>query len=422
MEIQVNDLEYCKVQIQCRTGLEDIETQRNAVLDEMKDVKVSGFRPGKATNEILKIRFKKQIDESVKQRLAQFAFEKAISEQKITPLGNPKFTSLELKNDSFECEFLLQKKPEFELKQYKEFEIPKFPAPISAGDMAEKILHQLRVQHAEALPYQDSDFIQVGDSIIADYETFIDGDIQSELSGNNQLLLVGEAPLPAFDDNILGMKMGDTREFDIAVPEQVTEKYSGKTLHFKFTLKMGSKKNLPPLDDSLAVKVGLASFDDLREKALGIAGLKVEEYRKNYNHQQVADRLVQNHDFKIPDWLVTTEAQFKARADKTNKLDWESITDDQKEKLLSDSEKSIKLTFILDKVRELEIDAQMTDEEVFAQIQQNVETVVKEHPEKTDVDKILSNLKERGVLQVLKGQIRDQYTLTHLVSTCKTLD
>ncbi|CAM6005616.1 unnamed protein product [Sphagnum balticum] len=218
-------------------------------------------------------------------------------------------------------------------------------------------------------PFAENEFVDLGDKIILSYEASIDGEKQESLSSQGELLTVGSNPLKEFDQSLLGMTVGETREFDILVPETGLPSYRGKTIHFSATVSMGSKIKKMPLDDTLAQKLGKTTFAELREFVVSTASSRVSDSERNAMHKQVIAHLVANHDFKVPEWLSASEAQYLAS---NSRKDWDSLSDEDKESFLEMASDNVKLSLIFDKIREVEPEAQLSDQEIVEMIKKNL--------------------------------------------------
>jgi len=125
MEIQTNELEYCKLNVVCLSSKEELDSKRIEVLDLFKRAPVPGHRKNKATLETIKYFYKTQIDESLKRAMAESCYHETLFQKNVKPVANPEFKLLELNKDNFKCEFVLYTQPQFTLNKYKEFEVPK---------------------------------------------------------------------------------------------------------------------------------------------------------------------------------------------------------------------------------------------------------------------------------------------------------
>jgi trigger factor len=402
MDIQITERDYCQLQIKCEADAELVAAKKEQVALKFKDQKVSGFRQGKAPLNAVKMHYKKQIAETLKQELAEEAFNDAISKNNLKPFGNPQFTVANIDDSKFICEFSLNTQPSFELKEYKNFNIPKPADPISSEEFAQKMIQDLRVRFGTTEPYTDNDFVQLGDSIVIDYEGSLDGVQLDVLKANGEVVVVGRTPLENFDSSLLGMSVNEEREFVINIPEASgMPELAGKPVTFKVKLIAGSKSLPAPIDDELAKKAGIDTVDQLMAEVTSMASSRINEIRNTAIYNQISRRLVDNHDFKVPSWIATAEAQIKARGQKQN---WEELSDDDKEKLVKSAEDSVKLSLILEKVRGEEPEAQLTDEETFSAVRESFSKT-------SNKEQMLQTIISNGQLPLLMNHIRDEYTL-----------
>lgn len=425
MQITVNEVDYCKILVQYESDTETVQTKKAEIINKFRNQKIPGFRPGHATTDAIKQHFRKEINEALKQELADDAVHNVIFEKNIKPFGRPTFSYANLEESylvaangesalpKFRCEFSLHVQPEFELKTYKEYDIPKPAGIIPSEELSQKMLQDLRTRYGETIAYQADDFVQMGDTIILDFETSLDGVPVESLTGTGEILNVGRINIPGFNESLLGMKPEETREFDLNMPDTYKEEYAGKTLHFKVKVTMGSKVQPAALDDELAKKIGLENFNTLLNQVQSTASNRVKELENNHYTDQISRRLIEAHDFRVPTWIATGEAQINAR---NAGQDWEAISDQDKEKHIDMAEKSIRLSLVLQKIRDNEPDAQLTDEEVFELAKKNI---AKYSP---DPDKVIGEIYKNGHLPLLFNRIRDEHTLGFIQKTCKIIE
>jgi trigger factor len=414
MQIEVDELEYCKLSVNYESSTEEIDNKRDEILSIFKKAPVPGFRPGKANMEAIKLYYKSQINESLKRALAEEAFHNTIFEKNIKPLGSPTFTNMLLKDGKFICNFILNVKPKFELSKYKGMEIPK-PHSKTINEVAEEMLQQLRIKFGTSSPYEEDEFVIEGDNIIINYTGFVDGEKLDQLSAEGELLTVGSSDLKEFDRNLLGMKLGETRKFSISVPENSIPSLSGKSVDFEVTLVNGSKVSPCPLDDELAKKFNKSTFNELHKSVLEAASVRVNTIVKTQILSQISNKLISEHDFKVPDWLVLCEAKYLAQQ---SKLSWDSLSDKDKEYYLSRATSNVKLSLILDEIREKESDAQLSDQEVLDMIKDNLS---KTNPE-ISTDDVIKQMSTNGYLQVLFIKIRDEFVLDFIAKHAKIIE
>lgn len=404
MQINVEEVDYCKLNVHVESSNSEISSKKEEVLQLFKSAPIPGFRKGKASIQAIKIYYKDQINDALKKALAEQAFHETLFEKEIKPLGNPTFTNMVLSNDVFSCDFMMQKKPDFQLSEnIKKITIPKPATKISISDLNQKILQDLRVRFGEQVPFSEEDFVQTGDQVIVNYEGKVNGEVVEALCANGEMFTVGSSEIPEIDTNILGMKVTESRSFDMKAPESAVPSLSGKRISLTITLLMGSKIVLAPLDDSLAEKAGKKSIEELQQHISAVATARLNSELKSKINEQISEHLVAMHDFKVPNWLALSEARYLTQA---SKLDFDSLKDEDKEKFVSLAERNVKLSLILDRIRETEPEAQLSDQEVY--------DILKNSLSRTNPDGasgLLMEFAKSGYLKVLFARIRDEHTL-----------
>jgi trigger factor len=412
MQIEVNEIEPCKLSIKYTADAAQILDKRGEILNHFKKAPVPGFRQGKASIDAIKVHYRSQIDESLKRALAEDAYHNTLFEKKIKPHGAPRFNTLLLADGKFTCEFDLYTKPDFELQPYQGIEIPKPHEPQNVTELTEKLLQELRVRFGESAPYTDTDFVQDGDNVILDYEGSLNGEVVPHLCATGEMITVGRSNIGTFDASIMGMTLGETREFDLVVPDGGLASLSGKTVHLKVTLSMGSKTTPCPLDDTLAVKIGKKDMEELRMFAAGTAQASLQNKSKAELNEAVANKLVDMNTLNVPNWMTLSEAQYLVQ---NAKMEWALISDEDKEQYLTMAEKNVKLSLILDRIREENPEAQLTDQEVFDILKRNLAKTNVQQP----LDEVIQQMNKSGYLQILFSRIRDEHAMDFITKQVK---
>lgn len=415
MNISVQEIEPCRLVVHYEANAIEIMDKKSQVLQHFKNAPVPGNRPGKASMDAINVHYRTQIEESLKRALAEDAYHNTIFDKKLRPHGAPVFNNILLTNGKFMCEFGMNTKPNFELPDYSNLEIPKPHEDISVSELTEKMLQDLRVKFGTATPYTESDFVQPADNIIVDYEGSIDGEKVDNLCATGEMFTVGNSQLPQFDDNVLGMALNEVREFSLVVPENGLPSIVGKTIHFKLTLVMGSKITPCPLDDSLAEKMNKKSFQELREYVHGAAQTRNINSSKMKSIDNIATKLIDMTVCDVPNWMALSEAQYLAH---NAKLDWATMQDTDKEKYLELANKNVKLSLVLDKIREVDPDAQLSDQEVFDIIKNNIA----QSQVQTSMDDVIKEMNRTGYLQILMSRIKDEYALDSVFKKAKIVE
>lgn len=415
MEIEMSEVEYCKVKVKYQASTEDVKEKKDFVAREMaKTYEVNGFRKGKATPEAIRISYPKQLEGHLKQEMLNKAFTDSVVEKNIKPFGGPQIILSELDGNNFDCEFSVHTLPEFELKQYKGFEIPKHNTGTSIEELSQQILQELRMEQSTSVPYGENDFVQLTDSVVVQYNTFMGEQPVERLSSEGTVLEVGRINVPGFDDELLGMKPGEEKEFTLKTPaKDFDPEYSDKELKFKVKLLNGSKRVPAGLDDELAQRIGLENFEALQKQVIGVAGAKIQGMENGHYQDQISRRLIANHDFKIPQWIAIPEAQIQVKMQQKN---WDTLSEEEKEKYIKDAEDGVKLSLILSKIQDEEPEAQLTDEELLAMARNNISQYTQ------NPDAVMDDIYKKGQMSMFLSRIKDEFTLNFILKNCTIVE
>jgi len=414
MQIEVQETEYCKLKVHYESSPDEVSDKMNEVLSLFKKAPVKGFRPGKANIEVIKIQYRNQINESLKRALAETALHNTIFDKNLRPLGNPDFTSMLLSGSKFSCDFNLSVKPEFVLGTYKGIEVPN-PVVAPINEIAEQIMQQIRSQYGAQHKYESDDFIQSGDIVIINYKAFDGEQALDTLSSDGETLTVGKSLIGDFDESLWGMKVGEVREFAIIAPLDSLPSLSGKSIKFVVELVSGSKMVPAALDDNLAKRLGQENFESLHSAIVQAASGRADLLKKKAITDQLSNKLVYAHDIKVPEWLSLPEAQLAAN---NAKVQWDILPDNDKARFITMGENNVKLSLILDKIRDEEPECQLSEGEVIEMLK---ETFSKSNPDRHP-DELLKELGKNGYLQSLFVGVRDSHVLGYLAQHATIID
>lgn len=413
MNINVKELEYCKLEVNCECDYLSFKNKKEEVVRGFSSLPVPGYRKGRADELATRTHYRKDINNSLKRVLAEQAFTDAIVDNKIKAIGSPNFTKLDLNDKKFSCQFVLFTAPEFTLGQYKGLEIPKVPAETSALDVASQTLQTLRMQHATSLPFTAEDFVQSGDSVIVDYDISVDGQKLEEFTVKGETLVAGATKFAEFDNSVVGLKIGEGCQFEIVGPESSPEPLKGKNIKFDLKIVNGAKVVPAAVDDELAKKCGFTAVNELQEAISSNANAKVQEQEQTKLVEAVSHKLVDTHDIKVPSFLVEAECEQLAKS-----FGQGSIPEDQKEVYKTAAEKNVKLSLILSKIKEEEPEAQLTDEEKMNLIKKRLTDA----GQQVNFQELLQKMDAAGYLSMLAARLQDEYVLDFVVKQSKIIE
>jgi trigger factor len=274
--------------------------------------RIPGFRPGKAPRPILErvLGPTVVVDEAV-EHLVQAAYRDAIVEQAIIPLTNADVEIVQAEEGQpLKFKATVQVRPEVELGDYQSY--PFRPEIETTDDpRVDKVIDELRDQNATLVPVEDRG-AENGDYAVIGYRGTRDGEAFEGGTAERAPLILGEERMiPGFEANVLGLRVGESKSFDITFPEDYGEaSLAGQVAMFEVELRELRAKVLPPLDDDFATLLG--DYADL-------AGLRTEiRHRLERNaldraRHGFADRIVEyaiaNSTLELPDVLVEQEIE-----------------------------------------------------------------------------------------------------------------
>jgi trigger factor len=377
--------------------------------------RVPGFRPGKAPISLIKRRFADDIKGEVLQTLVPERVEKAVAEQKLTPVSQPQVDKLDYQEGQplkFRASFEVL--PEFPLGNYKSLEIEMPEMAITdesvANTLAEMQRRAATFAPVEGRVVQDGDFVQIKLHGTPDGG----GDpIQAE----SVLCHIGaEETMQPFNENLRGANIGDHKNFDVEYPADYPDaKLAGKKFHYAVDVLGIKVKVLPELNDEFAKDVSDASsLDELKKKVR--EGLEHErDHRKTeLQREKILAELVKLHDFPVPESLV--EHQMDVRLERVVRslaqqgvdpravnVDWLSLRRRQAERARDD----VKAELVIDRIAsEEKID--VTEEE----LQHDLEHMASHSGESAEA--IRARLTKQGALDRMKAKLRSDKTVDWL--------
>ncbi len=274
--------------------------------------KIPGFRPGKAPRGVLEaVLGKDAVIEEAMDHAVQRAYRDALVQHDILPLTQAEVEveqGIEGKPVIFTA--TVQVRPEVKLGDYKGFNFGPSIETIDDSHV-DKVLEELRDQNATLVAVTDRG-ARAGDYAVIGYEGTRDGEPFDGGSATRMPLILGEERLiPGFEDNVIGLRPGDTKGFDITFPADYGEAgLAGQVAHFEVELKELREKVLPDADDEFARSMG--RFDDLAHLRRDIKQ-RLEQNALDRARHEFADKIIDyataNADLELPDVLVEQEVE-----------------------------------------------------------------------------------------------------------------
>lgn len=345
------------------------EAKQEAVQHLSKNVRLQGFRPGKAPLNLVE----KSIDPATLQtEFLDLAMNKmyvaALDEKNLRPVAQPKVNVKKfVPFDTLELEVTVDVVGEIKLADYKKIKIAKPEVKVTAKDVDE-VIANLKTREAER---KDADrAAKDGDEVTIDFKG-VDTDTKEAISGADgkgyPLVIGSNTFIPGFEPNLVGMKAGEEKTFDIVFPADYGVKaLQNRKVTFTVTAQAVKEVAEPKVDDEFAAKVGpFSSVDELK------ADIKkqLEAEKENQADREFIDELVttiaKQSTVAIPTTLVDEQIDRMEQDERQNLMyrgqTWEEhlevegkTAEEHHEGLREDAELRVKAGLILSEIAEAE--------------------------------------------------------------------
>lgn len=316
MKVKVYPTNGCTREIRVEVEAETIQSVvENRYGEIAREAVLPGFRKGKAPLDIVRRKFKANIKDYILQETLPKYFREAVNEEKIAPIAQPRITEYSFEEGApLRFAAVVEIKPEFQLSTYQGLKLKKARTDVNEADV-DKAVEDLREHSATFLPMTERP-VRKGDLVLTDFEGRVDGKPFDGGKANRYPIDVGRGSvLKDFEDALVGMALGETKEFPVAFPEDYPkEDLAGKTAQFTATVREIKEKVLPTMDDALAKDAfKCENVVELRSKIAEDLKARREAEQRGRLVDQLAESLIQAHPFDIPPSLVDLEHQRLAR-------------------------------------------------------------------------------------------------------------
>ncbi|GMG79527.1 trigger factor [Bacillus safensis] len=360
----------------------DAETFNKALDDAfkkvVKQVSIPGFRKGKVPRGLFEQRFGvESLYQDALDILLPVEYPKAIDEAGIEPVDRPEIDVEKIeKGENLIFTAKVTVKPEVKLGDYKGLNVEKDDTAVTDEDVQEE-LKGMQNRQAE-LVVKEEGAIENGDTVVLDFEGFVDGEAFEGGKAENYSLEVGSGSfIPGFEEQLVGLEAGAEKDVEVTFPEEYhAEDLAGKPAVFKVKIHEIKAKELPALDDEFAKDVDeeVETLAELTEKTKK----RLEEAKENEAEGKLREELVakasENAEVDIPQAMVDTELdrmmkEFEQRLQMQGmnlELYFQFSGQDEdalKEQMKEDAAKRVKSNLTLEAIAAAE-NLQVSDEEV----------------------------------------------------------
>lgn len=276
-----------------------------------KKVKIDGFRPGHAPKDLF---IKKYGEESLYFDAADAvlpdAYAKIMEDNKeVEIVAQPEIEVKSINKDGVEFLFILTLKPEVKLKKYKDLGVKKDSVEVT-NEEVEKTIDEMRHKYAETREKDGA--LENKDTAIIDFEGFKDGVAFDGGKGTDYALEIGSNTfIPGFEEQLIGMKKGETKEIEVTFPENYhSEELKGSKATFKVTVKEIKETIIPELNEDFYEDLnldGVNSKESLEKEVKKMMMEHKEMHAENKFIDDLMDAVIKETEVDIPEAMVKEE-------------------------------------------------------------------------------------------------------------------
>jgi trigger factor len=427
----ITELPESRVRVQAEVAAEEVERSVQQAARELgRQMRVPGFRKGKVPPPVVIRRLGREavLDEALRHSLGTW-YTDAIDGAGIAPVGEPELDVGELPGEGEALSFSIEVgvRPPAALGQYKGVEVGRREPAVDDSQVDEE-LERMRDQLAR-LETVDRPAAE-GDHVVVDY---VGRDAQSATpfeggAARDQLLELGAGRLiPGFEEQLVGVAGGETREIAVDFPDDYQEEsLAGRRATFEVTVHEVKAKRLPELDDDFAGEAG--GFDtlaDLREDLASRLAQAQERAIEREFAEAVLDAVAAEADVEVPERLVHARAH-EILADTLTALAGQGISREAYLRIAGkdletlageaepDAEKALRREAVLAAVVQAE-GITPSDEELREALAPSAQRAGE------DVDRLLERLRKSDRLQRVREEVANRQALELLVKEAKPI-
>jgi trigger factor len=312
--VKVEDISPIKKKLLFDISWSEVKKELDSVYKDVgKKAKVKGFRQGKIPRNILESMYKEYAQEETITKLVNKYYWDALKDNNIVAVGQPDIEQKGLDEErNFTFTATVEVEPAIEPKGYVGLDLVKEEHDVIDADV-EKRLQEVRDMFATMEEVEAERGIGEGDFAVIDFEGTLDGNNLKEMKADNYLLEMGSKTfIPGFEEQLTGMKKGQTKEIKINMPDDYHASHlAGKEVVFSVALKNIKEKKLPNVDEKFIKNFDkYETLDDLKKDILKTLEEENRARSTTTLKNLIIDKLLEANEFEVPPTFVNRQVSF----------------------------------------------------------------------------------------------------------------
>ena len=310
MSVTVEVLSPIKKKLSFEIAADIVDTELdNAYKKIAKTADIKGFRKGKVPRKILEQHFGPRAKYEAAGPLINNSLYKALLDNKIEAVSQPEVTESGAVEGGqpFNYEAEVEVKPEIVVKDYTELSLEKEIFSFDE-DVVDQQLEQM-ANSRTVFEVTSRKKARDGDTVVIDFEGFIDGTAFENGAGTDfELALGSNSFIPGFEAQLVGMKREQEKEVEVTFPEGYGSKdLAGKPAVFKVLVKEIKEKIVPKIDDALAKELEADNLDELKERIKENSISQEKQRIDGQLQENLMTALLENNPFDVPEGMITNQ-------------------------------------------------------------------------------------------------------------------
>ncbi len=395
-----------KRELELEITKEELQKVRNRVLRKVQQqVRLKGFRPGKAPIPLIEKLYGASIDQEALEQAVGEKLRQEAEARKLQVVGTVRVEEVKETDTGYRVRITFEVIPNFEIPPASTLEVKKVIRRITSADVETEI-QRLRSRLAELVKKPEDATVEAGDYVFVDYEERDEQDKVVQKAKNSYLPMVPGETDERIINAFLGKKVGDTVEVDITL---VDAEGNETPRHLVYRIREIRKVELPPVDDEFAVNLGFESLEDLEKQIRQDLEKAAQEESERQLEDEIVQQLYERIKFELPESLVKEYMELYRKQIRDEVL---QQVDDPEALLRSLAERTLRREILLDRVAQ-EFNLEPTDEEIDAEVEKraqeyrvNPKTYRKRLEKSGGIEHIKSVIRRRKALDLLKSQVK----------------
>ncbi|MGM9834496.1 MAG: trigger factor [Bacilli bacterium] len=290
----------------------------------VKNAKIDGFRKGSIPKDVYikKMGIESLYADAVDAALST-AYNNVLRDEKLIPVCEPKIDIKEIDEKHVKYVFTIITKPEIKIGKYKDLGVKKDAIKVTKKEIEEEVA-RLCSRFAEVVIKENGEVVE-GNTAVIDFEGVVDGKVLEGGTGANYPLEIGSHTfIPGFEEGVVGMKVGETKDLELTFPENYTPELANKKVTFKVTVKEIKERVLPEINKDFYKDLG---YDNIETE---------EEFNEEVKKALESKKQAEADDKYINDCLEAASKNMKGEIN-------EEIIDDEVHRMMNQFASQLKM-------------------------------------------------------------------------------